>query len=60
MATHPDAAAAVNAHAKSIDDLHAKLAAVPGIDQDKLNAAVAKLKSAFASFQDDTQTVPHM
>ena len=35
------------------DDLHRKLAALPGCDQQRLAKAVAKFKSAHQEFQDD-------
>jgi hypothetical protein len=48
-----DAAAALNAHARSIDELHAKLAALPGANKERLAHAVAKLKAAQQAFHDD-------
>ncbi len=44
---------ALNSHAHVIDDLHRKLAALPGCDQQRLAKAVAKFKSAHQEFQDD-------
>ncbi|HXO18272.1 MAG TPA: hypothetical protein VN909_08870 [Candidatus Dormibacteraeota bacterium] len=40
-------------HARSIDDLHRKLAALPGCDQQRLAHAVEKYKAAHKVFQDD-------
>jgi hypothetical protein len=52
-ATHDQAAAHLDAHAQSIDDLHRKLAATPGVDQARLTTVVAKYKEAFHQFRDD-------
>jgi hypothetical protein len=43
----------LDAHGRSIDDLHHKLAATPGIDRDRLKAAVDKYKGAHTAFCDD-------
>jgi hypothetical protein len=48
-----DAARALDAHARSIDTLHEKLAATPGVDKDRLQQAVNKYKSAHKAFHDD-------
>jgi len=48
-----DATAALNAHAQSIDELHQKLAALPGCDKQRLANAVQKLKAAHQVFHDD-------
>jgi hypothetical protein len=47
------AAAAISAHAAAIDQLHAKLAALPGCDTERLSIVVEKYKSAHAVFEDD-------
>ena len=41
-----DAAAALEAHKRSIDDLHQKLMALPGCDKARLSQAVGKYKAA--------------
>ncbi len=38
---------------RSIDELHRQLAQTPGVDQDKLQKAVDKLKTAHRQFRDD-------
>lgn len=43
----------LNAHAAAIEQLHQKLAAAPGVDKQRLQGAVDKLKSAFKQFHDD-------
>jgi hypothetical protein len=48
-----DAAAALEAHKRSIDDLHQKLMALPGCDKARLSQAVAKYKAANQVFHDD-------
>jgi len=50
-----DAASALEAQGRSIDELHAKLAAVPGCDKQRLAQAVAKYKAAHQAFHDDAQ-----
>lgn len=50
-----EAAAAIAAHGRAIDDLHQKLAALPGMDAGRLATAVAKYKNANAAFEDDAQ-----
>jgi hypothetical protein len=47
------AAAALSAHAAAIDQLHAKLAALPGCDTQRLAVAVQKYKGAHEAFEDD-------
>jgi hypothetical protein len=47
------AAAQIDAHAKSIDDLHTKLAGLPGAAQGPLQTAVDKYKTAHQQFRDD-------
>jgi hypothetical protein len=47
------AAAALRTHAQAIDELHQKLAAIPGCDTARLTVAVAKYKGAHAVFEDD-------
>jgi hypothetical protein len=44
---------ALEAHGRSIDDLHRKLAATPGCDKQRLATAVEKYKAAHQSFTDD-------
>ncbi|HEY8298525.1 MAG TPA: hypothetical protein VIG32_10960 [Candidatus Baltobacteraceae bacterium] len=51
--SHDQAAGHIDAHARSIDDLHAKLAALPGASKDRLQTAVDKYKSAHKQFRDD-------
>jgi hypothetical protein len=46
-------AQALEAHGKSIDDLHRKLAETVGVDKAKLQAAVDKFKAAHKQFRDD-------
>ena len=48
-----EAGAALSAHARAIDELHAKIAALPGCDKARLKVAVEKYKSAHEAFQDD-------
>jgi hypothetical protein len=48
-----EAAKALQEHGNSIDALHQKLAAMPGVNEGRLSAAVAKYKSAHEAFQDD-------
>ena len=45
--------ALLDAHGNSIDALHQKLAATPGVDKERLQKAVDKLKTAFKTFHDD-------
>jgi hypothetical protein len=40
-------------HGRSIDELHRKLASMPGCDKDRLADAVQKYKAASATFHDD-------
>jgi hypothetical protein len=42
-------------HRHTVDELHQKLAAIAGVDKERLSRAVAKLKSAHATFEDDAQ-----
>jgi hypothetical protein len=54
MATAIEQAAGnLDAHAQSIDELHRKLAATPGINQQRLQTAVTKFKASFSEFRDD-------
>jgi hypothetical protein len=48
-----DAKSALEAHGRAIDELHDKLAAIPGCDKDRLGAAVRKYKAAHQAFHDD-------
>jgi hypothetical protein len=43
----------LDAHTNSIDALHERLASMPGVDKERLKAAVAKYKDAARAFQDD-------
>ena len=52
-ATQDEAARSLDAQAQSIDELHRKLAASPGVDQDRLQKAVEKYKAAHQAFRDD-------
>lgn len=48
-----DARDALDAHARSIDELHHKIAALPGCDNERLAHAVQKYKAAHQAFTDD-------
>ena len=48
-----DARHALQAHGNAIDALHAKLAATPGVDKDRLQTAVDDYKKAHQTFTDD-------
>lgn len=48
-----DAKQALDDHARSIDELHQKLAAMPGADTERLNEVVGKYKAAHKQFEDD-------
>jgi hypothetical protein len=48
-----DAKSALDAHGRSIDELHRKLAALPGCDKERLSRAVDKYKAANQAFHDD-------
>jgi hypothetical protein len=48
-----EAAAALSAHAQTIDELHAKIAALPGCNTERLTIAVQKYKTAHQVFEDD-------
>jgi hypothetical protein len=50
-----DAKHAMEAHARSIDELHEKLKAVPGCDHQRLAAAVSRYKAANQAFEDDAK-----
>jgi hypothetical protein len=52
-ATQDQAARTLDAHAKSIDELHSKLAETVGVDKERLQKAVDKLKAAHKQFRDD-------
>jgi hypothetical protein len=51
--SNSEAAAVLRAHAQTIDDLHAKLAAIPGCDTERLAVAVQTYKNAHQDFEDD-------
>jgi hypothetical protein len=53
MATVDDVRQNLAAHTSAIDTLHQKLAALPGIDKERLAQAVGKYKVAAAAFVDD-------
>jgi len=46
-------ASSLDAHAKSIDELHRKIAEQVGVDKEKLQKAVDKFKAAHKQFRDD-------
>ncbi len=48
-----DVRSALDAHARSIDELHQKLAAMPGCDTDRLARATQQYKAAHQVFHDD-------
>ncbi len=48
-----EARQALEAHGNSIDALHQKLAAAPGVDKDRLQKAVSDYKKAHQKFVDD-------
>lgn len=48
-----DAAGSLEAHGRSIDDLHRKLAAMPGVDQGRLQQATDTYKAAHQQYCDD-------
>jgi hypothetical protein len=48
-----NAKAAIDAHGRSIDALHQRLAATPGVDTQRLQRAVDKYKAAHQVFHDD-------
>jgi len=52
-AMHDQAASSLDAHAQSIDELHRKLAATPGVDTERLQKAADKYKAAHQQFRDD-------
>ncbi len=52
-ATHDQVAGSIDAHARSIDELHSKLAVTPGINKERLQQAVDKLKTAHQQFRSD-------
>ncbi|MBV8170845.1 MAG: hypothetical protein JO219_02825 [Candidatus Eremiobacteraeota bacterium] len=43
----------LEAHGRTIDELHRKLAAMPGVDKERLGRAVDKYKKAHQEFHDD-------
>lgn len=51
--TKDKATRALDAHAKTIDALHKKLAAMPGVKKTKLQKAASAYKSAHKAFHDD-------
>ncbi len=48
-----EAKAAIDSHGRSIDELHRKIAALPGCDKERLATAVNKYKAAHQVFHDD-------
>jgi len=53
MSSSDEAKQSLNEHAKAIDSLHHKLAALPGASKDRLQHAVDKYKAAHQKFHDD-------
>jgi hypothetical protein len=53
MSSHDQATASLEAHARAIDDLHHKLAALPGANTQRLQAAVDTYKAAHKQFCND-------
>ncbi len=53
MSSHDQASASLEAHSRSIDDLHQKLAALPGANKQRLQVAVDKYKTAHQQFCND-------
>lgn len=51
--TQDQAAGSIDAHASSIDALHSGLAALPGVDNAKLQSAVDTYKAAHRQFRSD-------
>jgi hypothetical protein len=51
--TQEQAAASIDSHGRTIDELHRKLAAIPNADKDRLQKAVDKYRAAHAQFRDD-------
>jgi hypothetical protein len=51
--TQEQAAASIDSHGGTIDELHRKLAAIPNADKDRLQKAVDKYRAAHAQFRDD-------
>jgi hypothetical protein len=56
--TH-DVKASLDEHAKAIDALHHKLAAMPGVAKDRLKDAVDRYKQAHQTFCDDALQCMH-
>lgn len=52
-ATQDQAARTLDAHARSIDELHRKLAETPGVDKERLQRAADKYQAAHKQFHDD-------
>lgn len=48
-----DAKRALDAHRQSIDDLHAKLQATPGVNKAKLQAVMDRYRTATLKFHED-------
>lgn len=48
-----EASLVLEEHRRSIDELHRKLASMPGVDKDRLADAVEKFKAATQRFHDD-------
>jgi hypothetical protein len=53
MASHDQAAGSIDAHAKTIDELHRGLAAMPGCDKERLQKVVDTYKAAHQKFRSD-------
>ena len=50
-----EVAQALEAHKRSLDELHHKIAAIPGCDKERLAHAVERFKAAHQTFADDAQ-----
>lgn len=48
-----EASKVLEEHRRSIDELHRKLASMPGVDKDRLAHAFEKFKAASQTFHDD-------
>ncbi len=48
-----EAESALNAHGRSIEALHQRLAAMPGCNKERLAVAVDRYKAAHQTFHDD-------
>ncbi len=53
MITKTEAETYIDAHGKTIDQLHHTLEAMPGVDKDRLQKVVETYKTAHQQFHDD-------